>query len=113
MKITISAAVACVLALPAWAAAQNYPVKPIRVIVSVPAGGTPDVVARSVTPSMSTLLGQQLVLDNRGGAGCRIAAETVATAAPDGYVAQEFEMVLRADFEKNGAAVKRASAKID
>jgi tripartite-type tricarboxylate transporter receptor subunit TctC len=55
------------------------------VIVSVPAGGTPDVLARSVTPTMSTLLGQQLVLDNRGGAGGRIAAETVASASPDGY----------------------------
>jgi tripartite-type tricarboxylate transporter receptor subunit TctC len=55
------------------------------VIVSVPAGGTPDVLARAVTPAMSTLLGQQLVMDNRGGAGGRIAAETVATAVPDGY----------------------------
>ena len=62
-----------------------YPSKPMRVIVSVPAGGTPDVLARAVTPGMSTLLGQQLVMDNRGGAGGRIAAETVLVAAPDGY----------------------------
>src|SRR5258707_9012334 len=65
--------------------APAYPAKPVRVIVSVPAGGTPDVLARAVTPAMSTLLGQQLVMDNRGGAGGRIAAETVASAAPDGY----------------------------
>ncbi|MEO8442595.1 MAG: tripartite tricarboxylate transporter substrate binding protein [Betaproteobacteria bacterium] len=65
--------------------APAYPVKPVRVIVSVPAGGTPDVLARAVTPAMSILLGQQLVMDNRGGAGGRIAAETVATAVPDGY----------------------------
>jgi tripartite-type tricarboxylate transporter receptor subunit TctC len=65
--------------------AAAYPAKPIRVIVSVPAGGTPDVLARAVTPAMSTLLGQQLVMDNRGGAGGRIAAETVATSVPDGY----------------------------
>jgi tripartite-type tricarboxylate transporter receptor subunit TctC len=69
----------------AQAAAQVYPTKPIRVIVAVPAGGTPDVLARTVTPGMAALLGQQLVLDNRGGAGGRIAAEMVATAAPDGY----------------------------
>ena len=78
------AAVALVL-LPAVAAAQSYPVKPIRVVVSVPAGGTPDVLARAVTPAMSAALGQQLVMDKRGGAGGRIAAETVATAVPDGY----------------------------
>ncbi len=65
--------------------APTYPSKPVRVIVSVPAGGTPDVLARAVTPGMSTLLGQQLVMDNRGGAGGRIAAETVLVAAPDGY----------------------------
>ena len=67
------------------AAAQSYPSKPVRVVVAVPAGGTPDVLARAVTPAMTTLLGQPLVLDNRGGAGGRIAAETVAGAQPDGY----------------------------
>jgi tripartite-type tricarboxylate transporter receptor subunit TctC len=65
--------------------ASAYPVKPVRVVLSVPAGGTPDVLARTVTPGMSALLGQQLVIDNRGGAGGRIAAELVASAAPDGY----------------------------
>ena len=86
MKITCTVAVACAVSLlPALAVAQGYPTKPIRVIVAVPAGGTPDVLARSVTPSMAALLGQQLVLDNRGGAGGRIAAETVAGATPDGY----------------------------
>jgi len=67
------------------AAAQNYPHKPIRVIVSVPAGGTPDVTARLVTPGLSSLLGQQLVVDNRGGAGGLIGAELAANATPDGY----------------------------
>ena len=79
-------AAACVAAIvPGMAVAQSYPSKPIRVFVAVPAGGTPDVLARTVTPGMSALLGQQRVLDNRGGAGGRIAAETVAGAAPDGY----------------------------
>jgi tripartite-type tricarboxylate transporter receptor subunit TctC len=76
---------ACTPAAFAAQAASAYPDKPIRVIVSVPAGGTPDVLARTVSPNMSTLLGQQLVMDNRGGAGGRIAAETVFTSAPDGY----------------------------
>lgn len=67
------------------AAAQAYPDKPIRVILPVPGGGTPDVLARTVTPGMAELLGQPLVIDNRGGAGGRIAAELVARAAPDGY----------------------------
>ena len=67
------------------AAAQAYPDKPIRVIVPVPAGGTPDVVARMVAPGLSTLLGQQLVIDNRGGAGGLIGAELAARAVPDGY----------------------------
>ena len=80
--------VSCVIAA-AWlaplVAAQGYPDKPIRVIVSVPAGGTPDVTARLVAPGLSGLLGQQLVIDNRGGAGGLIGAELAAKAAPDGY----------------------------
>ena len=80
----ICAVLSVVLPLP-LAAAQAYPDKPIRVIVPVPAGGTPDVVARMVAPGLSTLLGQQLVIDNRGGAGGLIGAELAAKAVPDGY----------------------------
>lgn len=65
--------------------AQPYPDRPIRAIVSVPAGGTADVLARTVTPTMSALLGQQIVVDNRGGAGGLVAAELAAKATPDGY----------------------------
>ncbi|MES2561192.1 MAG: tripartite tricarboxylate transporter substrate binding protein [Pseudomonadota bacterium] len=65
--------------------AQIYPDRPIRVIVGVPAGGTPDVMARSVTTGMSKILGQPLVMDNRGGAGGLIGTEVAAKAAPDGY----------------------------
>ena len=86
MNVLCSATIACAASLAATSVvAQAYPTKPVRVIVAVPAGGTPDVLARAVTPSMSALLGQQLVMDNRGGAGGRIAAETVAGAVPDGY----------------------------
>ena len=66
-------------------AAHAYPDRPIRVIVGVPAGGTPDVMARMVSTGMSKILGQPLVMDNRGGAGGLIAAETAAKAPPDGY----------------------------
>ncbi len=67
------------------AAAQAYPVKPVRVIVASPAGGTTDVVVRMVAPGLSSQLGQQLVLDNRGGAGGLIATELTAKAVADGY----------------------------
>lgn len=65
--------------------AAAYPDKPVRVIVPVPAGGTPDVVARLVTPGLAAALGQQIVVDNRGGAGGLIGAELAARANPDGY----------------------------
>jgi tripartite-type tricarboxylate transporter receptor subunit TctC len=84
----ISRSAAALLAasvLPSIVLAQAYPDKPIRVIVPVPAGGTPDIVARMVSPGLSALLGQQLVIDNRGGAGGLIGAETAAKAIPDGY----------------------------
>jgi len=76
---------AIALIAPVAALGQGYPDKPIRVIVPVPAGGTPDVVARMVAPGLSNLLGQQLVMDNRGGAGGLIGAERAAKAIPDGY----------------------------
>ena len=74
-----------VMSFPAHAAGQTYPEKPIRVILSVPAGATPDVTARLVTPGVSRLLGQQLVVDNRPGAGGMIGAEIASKATPDGY----------------------------
>lgn len=67
------------------AAAQAWPDKPIRVILSVPAGATPDVTARLVFPGLSQQLGQQLVADNRPGGGGVIGAEIASQAAPDGY----------------------------
>jgi tripartite-type tricarboxylate transporter receptor subunit TctC len=86
-SILSGAALALALAAvtPGVLAQQNYPNRPIRVILPVPAGGTPDVLARTVIPAISEQLGQQLVVDNRGGAGGRIAAELAAQAAPDGY----------------------------
>ena len=79
----VAGLVAALLAVPA--VAQKYPERPVRVILGVPAGGTPDLLARTVIPAMSEHLGQSLVVDNRGGAGGRIGAELAANAAPDGY----------------------------
>lgn len=74
------------LALPALLAyGQSYPSRPIRVILSVPAGATPDVTARLLTPGVSHILGQQLVVDNRPGAGGIIGADIAAKAPADGY----------------------------
>ncbi|MDB5563503.1 MAG: tripartite tricarboxylate transporter substrate binding protein [Tardiphaga sp.] len=73
-------------AIPANVArADNYPSRPIRLIVPFPAGGPTDVQARIVAQEMSKALGQQIVIDNRGGAGGNIAAEAAANSAPDGY----------------------------
>ncbi|HEV7803064.1 MAG TPA: tripartite tricarboxylate transporter substrate binding protein [Burkholderiales bacterium] len=80
-----SAAVFAVAVVSFGVSAQPYPDRPIRVVVGVPAGGTPDVMARSVTAGMSRLLGQPLVMDNRGGAGGLIGTEVAAKSAPDGY----------------------------
>jgi tripartite-type tricarboxylate transporter receptor subunit TctC len=65
---------------------QNFPTKPIRMIVAFPPGGSTDLVARVIAPVMSEKLGQQVVVENRGGAGGNIAMEAVARSAPDGYV---------------------------
>ena len=67
------------------AAAQTYPAKAIRMIVPYPPGGATDVIGRVLAQSLTANLGQQVVVDNRGGAGGNIGAEAVAKAAPDGY----------------------------
>jgi tripartite-type tricarboxylate transporter receptor subunit TctC len=66
-------------------AADTYPVQPMRLLVPNPPGGGSDAVARALGMKMTELLGQQVVVDNRAGAGGIIANETVARATPDGY----------------------------
>jgi tripartite-type tricarboxylate transporter receptor subunit TctC len=79
---------ACGLALPASssiARAQTYPTRPVRLIVSVAAGGSADIVARLMGQWLSDRLGQQLIIDNRPGGGNNVGAEAAINAAPDGY----------------------------
>jgi tripartite-type tricarboxylate transporter receptor subunit TctC len=78
-------AAAFVLALSGAAAAQDYPARPITLVVPYAAGGGNDVMARIVAEKMSKSLGQQIVIENKGGAGGSIATRQVAKAAPDGY----------------------------
>lgn len=73
------------MALMSAAAAQSYPNRPIRMIVPNPAGGANDIVARIVAQKLSAIVGQQIVVDNRGGAGGAIGAEIAAAASPDGH----------------------------
>jgi len=73
------------LALSAPAFAQDYPNRPVRLIIPFPPGGSNDVVGRMVAKQLSEKLGQQVFVDNRGGAGGTIGTEAVAKADPDGY----------------------------
>ena len=69
----------------ATANAQGYPARAVRLIVPFPPGGGTDTMARVISPKLSELLGQQVVPENRGGAGANIGAEAAAKSAPDGY----------------------------
>src|SRR5919197_5342735 len=78
------------------AAAQTYPSRPITLIVPYPPGGATDAIARIIQDSMSQALGQQLVIENIGGAGGMIAAARAARAAPDGYTVLLHQVALAA-----------------
>jgi len=76
---------ALVLALTAFAAAQDYPTKPIRMIIPFPPGGGSDVTGRVVATALGERLGKQVIVDNRAGAGGVVGSELAANAPKDGY----------------------------
>jgi tripartite-type tricarboxylate transporter receptor subunit TctC len=78
-------ALLCGFALLATAQAQDYPNKPIRIVVGYAAGGGNDIIVRVMTPEMQKGLGQAVIVENKPGAQSIIAAESVAKSAPDGY----------------------------
>jgi tripartite-type tricarboxylate transporter receptor subunit TctC len=73
------------LTLAPLAQAQQYPTRPVRMLIPFTAGSAADIIARAMEPELRAKLGQALVIDNRGGAGGNIAAELCAKAVPDGY----------------------------
>lgn len=77
--------IAAAAALPAWTQAQDFPVRPVKLVCGFPAGGSGDFVARTLADDVGRLLGQALVIDNRPGAATNIASEFVARADPDGH----------------------------
>jgi tripartite-type tricarboxylate transporter receptor subunit TctC len=74
----------CALAAGA-VSAQQYPAKPVRLVIPFPPGGSTDLVGRLIGQQLTEAMGQQVIIDNRGGAGGNIGVEHVARAAPDGY----------------------------
>jgi tripartite-type tricarboxylate transporter receptor subunit TctC len=84
-------------------AQQAYPAKTIRMVVGFAAGGNTDIIARTVAPTMAQIIGQQIIIDNRGGAGGVIGTEIVAKAPHDGYTL----LMASAGHQINPAMVKK------
>jgi len=85
MTRLVCIALALIGALPALAQVPKYPMKPVRVVIGFPPGGGEDFHARTVAQKLTELLGQQVIVDHRPGAGGAIAWDLVAKSAPDGY----------------------------
>ena len=87
LKKILWAATCCAvpIAAPAWGQADNYPARPVRIIVPFAPGGSVDLLSRLVGARLSESLGQQVIVDNRSGASGNIGTELAARAAPDGY----------------------------
>src|SRR5262249_19904521 len=83
LRLAAGAAAMPVVWRVSWA--QAYPARPVTLVVFVPAGGTPDIIARVIGQSLSQRFGQSVVIDNRPGAGGNLALQAVARAPADGY----------------------------
>ena len=83
--VVVATVVAAVLGRPADAVAQTYPDRPVRILIAFPAGGSIDTLGRILAQKLSEAWGQNVVIENRPGAGGNIGAAAAAQAAPDGY----------------------------
>src|SRR5258708_3470693 len=83
--LALAAGAATLLILPRLARAADYPTRPVHLVVGFPAGSGPDIIARLAGQALSTRIGQEVVVDDRPGAGGNIATEVAAKASPDGY----------------------------
>ena len=114
---TLFAALICA----ASANAQEYPARPIRIIVTFPPGGGTDIVARMIAQKLSDTLGVQLVVDNRGGAGGTIGTELIAKAPADGYTIgvvsgsrpEQLAAAIRFEIAKWAKVVRASGARVD
>ena len=84
-RVLAALTIACAVAAIGPVHAQQWPTKPVRIVVPFPPGGTTDIVARSLGAELQKMWGQSVVIDNRPGAGGNIGADAVAKSAPDGY----------------------------
>ncbi|HEY7657422.1 MAG TPA: tripartite tricarboxylate transporter substrate-binding protein, partial [Burkholderiales bacterium] len=103
MRVLAGMALAVSLVWIGSAAAQEYPARPVRVIVPQSPGGSTDLVARAVAQRMTESLGQNVIVDNRPGAGSINGTDLVAKAAPDGHTV----LVVAASFTINPAVRKK------
>ncbi|HEY9447219.1 MAG TPA: tripartite tricarboxylate transporter substrate binding protein [Burkholderiales bacterium] len=99
-----AAALLCVAGVMPAHAQQAYPTKPVRLILPYPPGGGSDTIARPLAQKMSESLGQQVIVDNRGGAGGNVGMEVAARSAPDGYT---IVLALTAQLAVNPALYKK------
>src|SRR6187399_2620660 len=84
-RLLLALAVVAAFVAPTSGFAQNYPSRPVRLVVPFPAGGPADALGRALADKLNKMWGQPVIVENRGGAGGNLGAEVVARAAPDGY----------------------------
>jgi tripartite-type tricarboxylate transporter receptor subunit TctC len=108
-------ALVALLLLPAFAQAQDYPSKPVKIVVGFAPGGGTDITARIIAGGLANSIGQQVVVENKPGAGGVLAAEVVAQAPPDGYtihLAAVGALAVSPHMQKVGYDVERDFAPI-